>query len=239
MELRLGKAKEAKATAEPFAKDEQLAKSKYAKLGLYLHGFAAFQTQDYLVAGRSLAQLAPFDDPHHGLHARYLLGRIYQVTDQKAEAAQAFDAVIAGYEQQKKDAAEAPQEAGAVRQEPGRAAAAGSARPQPAAGLRAGQHLLHRVPRLRGRQVRRRARQVPGVRQGVPAVAARAGGATSRRLLPGADEVVSRSRRHACSRCSTSSRGWRTRFSSGLARPRPAPRPRSPTRRRRPTATTD
>jgi tetratricopeptide (TPR) repeat protein len=107
MELRLGKAKEAKATAEPFAKDPQLAKSKYAKQGLYLHGFAAFQTQDYLVAGRSLAQLAPFDDPRHGLHARYLLGRIYQVTDQKGEAAQAFDAVVAGYEQQKKDAAEA------------------------------------------------------------------------------------------------------------------------------------
>src|SRR4051812_445536 len=107
MELRLGKAKEAKATAELFAKDPQLAKSKYAKQGLYVHGFAAFQTQDYLVAGRSLAQLAPFDDPHHGLHARYLLGRIYQVTDQKGEAAQAFDAVLAGYEQRKKDAAEA------------------------------------------------------------------------------------------------------------------------------------
>ena len=104
MELRLGKYKDAKTTAEPFAKDEQFAKSRYAKLGLYLHGFAAFQTQDYLVAGRSLAQLAPFDDPHNGLHARYLLGRVYQVTDQKAEAAQAFDAVVAGYEQQKKDA---------------------------------------------------------------------------------------------------------------------------------------
>ena len=107
MELRLGKSKEAKATAEPFAKDGSLTKSRYAKLGLYYHGFAAFQTQDYLVAGRSLAQLAPFDDPHYGLHARYLLGRVYQVTDQKAEAAQSFDAVIAAYEQQKKDAAEA------------------------------------------------------------------------------------------------------------------------------------
>jgi tetratricopeptide (TPR) repeat protein len=107
VELRLGKAKEAKVTAEPFAKDPQLGKSRYAKHGLYLHGFAAFQTQDYLVAGRSLAQLAPFDDPHHGLHARYLLGRIYQVTDQKGEAAQAFDAVLSGYEQRKKDATEA------------------------------------------------------------------------------------------------------------------------------------
>ncbi len=106
MELRLGKYKEAKATAEPFTKDEQLAKSRYHKLGLYLHGFASFQLHDYLVAGRSLTQLSPFDDPHFGLHARYLLGRVYQVTDQKAEAAQAFEAVLAGYEQQKKDAAE-------------------------------------------------------------------------------------------------------------------------------------
>lgn len=109
MELRVGKNKEAKATAEPFAKDEQLAKSKYGKQGMYLHGFAAFQTQDYLVAGRSLAQLAPFDDPYHGLHARYLMGRVYQVTDQRAEAAQAFEAVLAGYEQAKKDAATALQ----------------------------------------------------------------------------------------------------------------------------------
>ena len=107
MELRLGKAKEAKATAEPFAKDAQLAKSKYAKLGLYMHGFAAFQTQDYLVAGRSLAQLTPFDDAHFGLHAHYLLGRVYQVTDQKGEAAQAFEGVLAGFEQIKKNAAEA------------------------------------------------------------------------------------------------------------------------------------
>lgn len=104
MELRVGKVKEAKATAEPFAKDERLAKSRYGPFGLYVHGFAAFQSADYLVAGRSLAQLAPFDDPNHGLHARYLLGRVYQVTDQKGEASQAFDAVIANYEQAKKDA---------------------------------------------------------------------------------------------------------------------------------------
>ena len=39
---RLGKVKEARATAEPFTKDPMLAKSKYPKLGLYYHGFAAF-----------------------------------------------------------------------------------------------------------------------------------------------------------------------------------------------------
>lgn len=106
MELRLRKAKEAKATAEPFANDPNLARSRYAKLGLYYHGFAAFLTQDFLVAGRSLAQLTPYDDPHFGLHARYLMGRVYQATEARAEAGQAFDAVVLGYEQQKKDAIE-------------------------------------------------------------------------------------------------------------------------------------
>ncbi len=107
MELRVGKFKEAKATAEPFAKEPGLAKSKYFKLGLYYHGFAAVQMQDYLVAGRSLAQLAPFDDPYTGLHARYLLGRVFQATESRAEAAQAFEAVLASYEKQKLDATEA------------------------------------------------------------------------------------------------------------------------------------
>ena len=107
MELRLGKNKEAKLTAEPFSKDELPAKTKSAKLGLYYHGYAAFQTGDYLVAGRSLSRLNPFDDPHHGLHSRYLLGRVFHLTDQKAEAGQAYEAVLAGYEKAKTDAVEA------------------------------------------------------------------------------------------------------------------------------------
>ncbi len=107
MEIRLGKFKEAKATAEPVAKDATLSKTKYAKLALYYHGYAAFQNTDYLVAGRSLSQLNPFDDAHFGLHARYLLGRVFQITGEKAEAAQAYEGVIAGYEKAKLDAAEA------------------------------------------------------------------------------------------------------------------------------------
>ena len=73
MELRLNKPKEAFATIDPFVQDF-LAKSRYRMLGLYYHGFAAFLNQDYLVAGRSLNQLAPFTDPVNGLHARYLMG---------------------------------------------------------------------------------------------------------------------------------------------------------------------
>ena len=40
MELRLNKVKEARATAEAFAKDAALAKSKYRPLGLYYRAFA-------------------------------------------------------------------------------------------------------------------------------------------------------------------------------------------------------
>src|SRR5438067_1448876 len=40
MELRLGKPKDARATAEPFAKDAAFSKSKFRPLGLYYHGFA-------------------------------------------------------------------------------------------------------------------------------------------------------------------------------------------------------
>lgn len=107
MELRIGKIKEAKATAEPFTKDPQLAKTRYVKLGLYYHGFASFLLQDYLVAGRSLNQLNPFDDPTFGLHARYLMGRIYQITEEPDKALAAYDKLLADFDKQKKDAIEA------------------------------------------------------------------------------------------------------------------------------------
>lgn len=107
MELRIGKIKEAKATSEPFTKDPLLARNRYGKLGLYYHGFASFLLQDYLVAGRSLNQLNPFDDPTFGLHARYLMGRIYQITEEPDKALTAYDKVLADYDKQKKDAIEA------------------------------------------------------------------------------------------------------------------------------------
>lgn len=107
MEIRVGRNKEAKATAETFAKGDWHSKTKSAKLGLYYHGYASFQNGDYLVAGQSLTRLNPFDDPHFGLHARYLLGRVFHITDQKSEAGQYYDAVISGYEKAKTDATEA------------------------------------------------------------------------------------------------------------------------------------
>ncbi len=105
MELRLNKTKEARATTEVFAKDAALAKSKVRPLGLYYHGVACFQLNDVPATGKSLGQLAPFDQPY-GPHARYLVGRVHQLQEEKAEAAAAFDAVLAGWDKQKKDAVE-------------------------------------------------------------------------------------------------------------------------------------
>src|SRR4029077_1184320 len=103
MELRLGKAKEARTFVEPFVKDSALAKSQFRPLGLYYHGFACFLMNDIPAAGKSLNSLAPFDQPF-GLHARYLMGRLHAAQDEKAEAAVAFTAVLTSYDEQKKAA---------------------------------------------------------------------------------------------------------------------------------------
>jgi cellulose synthase operon protein C len=106
MELRIGKVKEARATAEPFVKDTALAKSKFRPLGLYYHGTASFLLNDIPAAAKSLGQLNPFDQPF-GPHARYLMGRVHASQSENAEAAAAFDAVIAEYTKQKAAAVEA------------------------------------------------------------------------------------------------------------------------------------
>ena len=117
MELRLAKMKEARATVEPFVKDEKLAKSKFRPLGLYYHGFACFLANDIPAAGKSLNQLAPFDQPF-GLHARYLMGRIHEQSDEKAEAATAFTAVLTSYDEQKKAAQAALQQPDKFKNDP-------------------------------------------------------------------------------------------------------------------------
>jgi TolA-binding protein len=106
MELRLAKVKEARATVEPFVKDTNFAKSKFRPLALYYHGTASFMLNDVPSAAKSLGQLAPFDQPF-GPHARYLMGRVHASQSENAEAAAAFDAVIAEYAKQKAAAVEA------------------------------------------------------------------------------------------------------------------------------------
>src|SRR5262249_30922061 len=46
-------------------------------------------------------------DPAYGTHARYLLGRVYQLSNEQAEAATAYEAVLSDFEKERKDAAEA------------------------------------------------------------------------------------------------------------------------------------
>jgi TolA-binding protein len=106
MELRLGKPKEARTTVEPFLKDAGLARSPYRPLGLYYLGFAAYLLNDIPTAGKSLNQLSPFDQPF-GPHACFLLGRIHATLGENAEAATAFDTVLATYARQKADTVEA------------------------------------------------------------------------------------------------------------------------------------
>jgi len=106
MEIRLGKAKEARSSTEPFVKSAPFEKSQYRPMGLYYHGFACYLLNDLAPAGKSLNQLAPFDQPF-GLHARYLMGRIHHREGEKAEAASAFAVVLTDYEHAKKAAGEA------------------------------------------------------------------------------------------------------------------------------------
>lgn len=106
MELRLNKPKEARATVEPLLKDAKFAQSKLRPLALYYHGTASFLLNDIPAAAKSLGQLAPFDQPF-GPHTRYLVGRVHAAQGENAEAAAAFNEVLAQYAKQKAAAAEA------------------------------------------------------------------------------------------------------------------------------------
>ena len=107
MYLRLSKAREGQAAVAPFLADGQLVKSRYRRLALYYHGFGSFLLTDYLAAGKSLNQLAPFTDPAFGTHARYLLARILQAGGERAEAAGHYEGLLAQHARQIKEAQEA------------------------------------------------------------------------------------------------------------------------------------
>ncbi|MCU0705964.1 MAG: tetratricopeptide repeat protein, partial [Fimbriiglobus sp.] len=107
IELRMGRVKEARTTAEPFTKDAALAKNPHRSLGLYHYGLASFLDKDYPAAFRALSQTDVFKHPTVGGHARYLAGRIHHLQDEKAEASVHYDAVLADYEKAKAAAVEA------------------------------------------------------------------------------------------------------------------------------------
>jgi TolA-binding protein len=118
MLLRVNKAKEALAVVTPLIADATLAKSKYRGQGVYLHGYAGFMLQDYHAAGRSLSQLAPFNDPVFGGHARYLLARVHHLAEERPEAALHYEAVLTHFDQQKKAAPQLLQNASAMKENP-------------------------------------------------------------------------------------------------------------------------
>ena len=166
------KMKEARATAEPFVKDANFAKSKFRPLGLYYHGFACFLLNDIPAAAqvaestravRSAVRPArPLPDGPRSMPHRTRTPRPPPRSTPSSPS----------YEEQKKPAVEALQAARPVQERPVGEVAARGACEGPGAGLRRGRGVLRRVPELRGRQVRRGAAEVPGVRQGVRRVAA-------------------------------------------------------------------
>jgi cellulose synthase operon protein C len=118
MLIRLDKTKEAADLLTPLLAAESSQKSKYRPLMLYLQGHAAFLLKDYVQAGRSLSQLAPFADPVFGVHAQYLLGRVHHLSDERDEAVALYDAVVKGYDKQKAAAQQALQNQAAFQNQP-------------------------------------------------------------------------------------------------------------------------
>ncbi len=104
MLLELGKQAEARAIVDTLASNPQLAGTRFRDTVLYYQGYAAFAQKDYLAAGRALGELAPFDNPAIGLHARYLLARTHHLANRRPEAVAQYQAILAAYEEQKKTA---------------------------------------------------------------------------------------------------------------------------------------
>lgn len=96
--LAAAKAKEAAGLLAPHEKAAAATKSPSRDRFFYYLGCAAFAEGNDLLAGRSLAALAPFENPLYGAHTRYLLGRLHHRAGELVEAAANYDAVPAAFE---------------------------------------------------------------------------------------------------------------------------------------------
>lgn len=94
MLLRLDKVREARSTAEPFAKDPSFAKNAHRAMGLYYYGQACFLDGNYNEAGLALNQVAPFDQPGFGEHARYLAGRVLHLAGEENAASVQYETIL-------------------------------------------------------------------------------------------------------------------------------------------------
>jgi len=118
MLIRCGRPKDVIAAVEPLTRDASLARSRYRNQALYLLGYAYFLEQQYLPAGKALAQLAPFNDPAIGVHARYLLARTHHMALEFPEAANGYEAVLRGYDVERKTAEKTLQNPEALKDRP-------------------------------------------------------------------------------------------------------------------------
>ena len=105
MLLRLHKAKEARDVLAPLLEIPAPPDSPSRGLALFYHGAACFQLGDDMAAGRSLDQLAPFQDVAFGPAARRLLARLHERNDERAEALAQYEAVVSDYAERKKSGA--------------------------------------------------------------------------------------------------------------------------------------
>jgi TolA-binding protein len=64
---------------------------------LYREGVEAFNSGDLVGAGRALGQLAPFTDGEVGERARYLLGRVHHLSDERPEARARYEEVVGAH----------------------------------------------------------------------------------------------------------------------------------------------
>jgi len=106
MLLRLGKWKEAADAAGALLKDPATKPGPCRDLALYHLGYALFNLDEHLEAGRALSQLAPFPQ-EFGAHARYLLGRIHHLAGERAEAAIQYRGARTGHVERVRSAQQA------------------------------------------------------------------------------------------------------------------------------------
>jgi tetratricopeptide (TPR) repeat protein len=104
--LRANKFAEAREISAALTGDAAANGSPCRELALYQLGYANFALKDYVAAGRALSQLAPFAQDF-GVHARYLLARVHHLSGERPEAAQQYNAVLGGFDAQRKAAQEA------------------------------------------------------------------------------------------------------------------------------------
>ncbi len=104
MQLRLGKTKEATASLEKLLAEKELVRSKYRQLAQYYRGYEQYSSGDSLAAAKTLSQLAPFENPTYGPHARYMLGRAHHQLGDTAEAGLHYEAILTAYDEELKQA---------------------------------------------------------------------------------------------------------------------------------------